>query len=112
VISVQGIAVSIESLQIRRNHNPLKSPNLVFGQALRRALDEIREKSPEIIITVPDTLPEYSWLKRELSKMQPGFLGDYAVLAEEGGVQILRRKPSDGAPHESAAPEPARQASP
>ena len=34
VISVQAIVSSLESLQIRWNHNQLKSLNFFFGQAL------------------------------------------------------------------------------
>jgi hypothetical protein len=35
VISVQDIVLSLESLQIRRNHNWLKSLSFFFSQALR-----------------------------------------------------------------------------
>jgi len=34
VISVQAIVCSLESSEIRRNHNQLKSLNFFFGQAL------------------------------------------------------------------------------
>jgi hypothetical protein len=59
---------------------------------LRGILDEIRDKTPEIIIT--DTAPKYSWLKRELSAIEPGFLDRYEVIAEEHKVRILRLKAS------------------
>jgi len=59
---------------------------------LRGILDEIREKTPEIIIT--DTAPKYSWLKQELSAMEPGFLDPYEVIAEEHKVRVLRLKAS------------------
>jgi hypothetical protein len=49
VVSVQGIAVSIESSQIRRNHNPLKSPNLIFGQPLRAEIEITYSKICSII---------------------------------------------------------------
>jgi hypothetical protein len=35
VISVQAIVLSLESLQIRRNHNWLKSLSFFFSPALR-----------------------------------------------------------------------------
>jgi hypothetical protein len=70
---------------------------------LRGILDEIREKTPEIIIT--DIAPKYSWLKRELSAMEPGFLDPYEVIAEEHKVRVLRLKASMRAPSERPPPE-------
>lgn len=57
---------------------------------LRGILGEIKEKTPEIIIM--DASPNRSWLRRELSAMEPGFLNPYEVIADEDGVQILRLK--------------------
>jgi hypothetical protein len=37
VISVQAIVLSLESLQIRRNHNSLKSLSFFFSPALRES---------------------------------------------------------------------------
>lgn len=59
---------------------------------LRSVLREIREKEPDLIFA--DTSPEFSWLKQELSAMEPGFLDDYQVVAEENGVKVLRLKTS------------------
>ena len=59
---------------------------------LRGILEEIREKSPGIIFT--DTVPKWSWLRRELSAMEPGYLDAYQVVAEEKGVEVLRLKAS------------------
>jgi hypothetical protein len=59
---------------------------------LRGILDEITKKRPEIIIT--DTSSDRSWLKTELSAMQPGFLDAYQAVAEENGVGVLRLKAS------------------
>ncbi len=66
---------------------------------LKGILKEIREKSPEIIIT--DTSPNWSWLRRELSTMEPGFLDGYEPIAEEGVIQVLRRKGAVHAPKRS-----------
>ncbi len=51
-------------------------------------LREIRDKRPEIIIE--DIRPAFSWLKPELNALQPGFLDDYSVIAEEGDIRVLR----------------------
>ena len=59
---------------------------------LRSILQEIREKTPELIFT--DTSPKYSWLKAELSAMEPGFLDPYEVVAEENRIEVLRLKAS------------------
>jgi hypothetical protein len=40
VISVQAIVLSLESLQIRRNHNSLKSLSFFFSPALRHLLTQ------------------------------------------------------------------------
>jgi hypothetical protein len=57
---------------------------------LRSILREIREKTPELIFT--DTSPDRSWLKAELSGMEPGFLDPYQVVAEQSGIGVLRLK--------------------
>jgi len=53
-------------------------------------LREIRDKRPEIIIE--DVRPTFSWLEPELNALQPGFLDDYAVIADEGAVRVLRAR--------------------
>ncbi len=73
---------------------------------LRSALREIREKKPELIFT--DTWPEFSWLKEELSAMEPGYLDDYRVVADEDGVRVLRRKTAVRAPFEFSPAEAPR----
>ena len=55
---------------------------------LEAVLGEIRDKRPEIIIE--DIRPEFAWLAPELKALQPGFLDDYAVIADEGAVRVLR----------------------
>jgi hypothetical protein len=48
VVSVQAIVLSLESLQIRRNHNWLKSLSFFFSPALRRAhAKEMRRHASE-----------------------------------------------------------------
>ena len=55
---------------------------------LEAVLGEIRDKRPEIIIE--DIRPEFAWLAPELKALQPGFLDDYAVIADEGDIRVLR----------------------
>ncbi|MDQ3560342.1 MAG: PIN domain-containing protein, partial [Pseudomonadota bacterium] len=50
VVSVQAIVVSLESLQIRRNHNLLESLTFFFGQALRTPGFAITELSVPILV--------------------------------------------------------------
>jgi hypothetical protein len=76
---------------------------------LRSILSEIKEKTPELIFM--DTLSEFSWLKMELSAMEPGFLDSYQVVAEENGVAVLRLKASIRA-FPDRLPEAARQNEP
>ena len=61
-----------------------------YRSDLEGILREIRDKRPEIIIE--DTRPIFSWLAPELNALQPGFLDDYRVLAEQGAIRVLRRK--------------------
>ena len=56
---------------------------------LEAILREIRDKRPELIIE--DMRPDFSWLEPELNALQPGFLDDYRILAEEGAIRVLRR---------------------
>jgi hypothetical protein len=42
VISVQAIVLSLESLQIRRNHNWLKSLSFFFSPALRQSQPQMK----------------------------------------------------------------------
>ncbi len=57
---------------------------------LEAVLREIRDKRPEIIIE--DMRPIFSWLVPELNSLQPGFLDDYRIFAEEGAIRVLRRR--------------------
>ncbi len=57
---------------------------------LEAILRDIRDKRPEIIIE--DMRPIFSWLAPELNALQPGFLDDYRILAEEGAIRVLRRQ--------------------
>jgi hypothetical protein len=57
---------------------------------LEAVLRDIRGKRPEIIIE--DMRPIFSWLVPELNALQPGFLDDYRILAEEGPIRVLRRR--------------------
>jgi len=68
-------------------------------------LREIRDKRPEIIIE--DIRPTFSWLEPELNALQPGFLDDYAVIADEGAVRVLRLMSTtvSGSPDDSPADE-------
>jgi hypothetical protein len=59
------------------------------AEDLEWILREIKEEAPEIIIQ--DTRPGNSWLMSELTALQPGFLNGYKVIAEEGGIRVLRR---------------------
>jgi hypothetical protein len=53
-------------------------------------LRQISEQNPDIIFQ--DVRPGYSWLSLELSALEPGFLDKYDVIAEEGGIRVLRRR--------------------
>jgi hypothetical protein len=57
---------------------------------LEGILREIVDKRPDLIIE--DTRPQYTWLVPELNALEPGFLDDYAIVAEENGIRVLRRK--------------------
>jgi hypothetical protein len=57
---------------------------------LEAVLRDIRNKRPEIIIE--DMRPIFFWLVPELNALQPGFLDDYRILAEEGAIRVLRRR--------------------
>ncbi len=57
---------------------------------LEAVLREIKDKRPEIIIE--DMRPIFSWLAPELNALQPGFLDDYRILADEGAIRVLRRR--------------------
>jgi hypothetical protein len=70
-----------------------------YKQDIEGALQQIREKSPELIIE--DVRPDYLWLSSAFSEDEPGFLDGYTVIAEEDGIRVLRlasamreRKPS------------------
>ena len=63
-------------------------------QDLEWILRQIKEKAPEIIIQ--DVRPGYSWLSSELIELKPGFLDGYKVIAEEGGIRVLRRRSEAG----------------
>jgi hypothetical protein len=60
-------------------------------QDIERALQNIKEKSPEIIIQ--DVRPEFLWLSSELAEAEPGFLDRYEAIAEEDGIRVLRASP-------------------
>ncbi len=75
----------------------------------RSAPREIKEKKPDRIFA--DTWHKSLWLKQELSVMEPGYLDDYRVVADEDGVQVLRRKTAirpilEGAPGEADKADP------
>jgi hypothetical protein len=63
-------------------------------QDLQWILRQIAEKMPDIIIQ--DVWPGDSWLTSELLALKPGFLDGYEVIAEEGVIRVLRRKPGAG----------------
>jgi hypothetical protein len=57
---------------------------------LEGILREIVDKRPDIIIE--DTRPQYAWLVPEVNALEPGLLDGYAIVAEENGIRVLRRK--------------------
>ena len=57
---------------------------------LEGILRDIRDKRPDIIIE--DIRPAFSWLLPELNGLQPGFLDDYRILADDGAIRVLRSR--------------------
>jgi hypothetical protein len=55
VISVQAIVLSLESLQIRRNHNSLKSLSFFFSPALSRAVDQLQVAHDQLVAQRAET---------------------------------------------------------
>ena len=86
MISVQAIVLPLESLQIRRNHNWLKSLSFFFSPALRDNWADTTTAHGRLMLTVLGGLAEF---ERELIRTRTG---EGRERAKARGV-ILGRKP-------------------
>jgi hypothetical protein len=115
VISVQTIVLSLESLQIRRNHNWLKSLSFFFSPALRNlSSSQVKHEESEanrlaVILLAPEHLiPENASVEEIASMFSLNMTA--AILRKEEVDRIRRRKRGELRPLPESIKEMLREA--
>ena len=75
---------------IIKHADQLKFLKAHYRGDLQSALDLIKLEKPVLILV--DLSPHYSFLLRDLIAMEPDFLSDYRIIAEEARIRVMQRK--------------------
>jgi len=78
MLAREGLAPEVREAMARHHEEDLK-----------RLLDSVRRNSPDILLV--NTAPRDAWLIAELEAIDPSFLDNYRIIAEEGIMRVMAR---------------------